>query len=111
MLTIASDEVMYKLHPEAGETETSSDPVVPDAPPSSPGSPQPLSRPASPHPPSPPPSFHPETGPSREATWRNVDLSDWDFPDNPLRRVQEGLDELSTSILGWSTLPGEPTMP
>ena len=39
MLTIASDEVTYKMHSEARETETSSDPIVPDAPPSSPGSP------------------------------------------------------------------------
>ena len=49
MLTIASDEVTYKLHPEAGETETSSDPIVPDAPPSLPRSPQSLPRPVSLH--------------------------------------------------------------
>ena len=98
MLTIAVDEVTYKLHPKAGETETSSDPIVPDAPPSSLGSPQPLPRPVSPpppsHPPSPPPSYHPEAGPSQEATWRNVDPFGWDFLDNPFRRVQEGLEEL-----------------
>ena len=98
MLTIASDEVTYKLHPEAGEMETSSDPIISEAPPSSPGSPQPLPRPVSPpppsHPPSPPPSYHPEAGPSREATWQNVDPFAWDFPDNPFRRVQEGLEEL-----------------
>ena len=44
-LTIASDEVTYKLHPETGESETSSDPIVPKAPPSSPRSPPPLPRP------------------------------------------------------------------
>jgi hypothetical protein len=50
LLTIATDEVTYKLHPEAGETETSSDPIVPEAPPSSPRSPPPLHRPTSPPP-------------------------------------------------------------
>jgi hypothetical protein len=94
LLTIASDEVAYKLIPEAGDMETSSDPIIPDVAPSSPGSPQPLSRPASPHPSPPPPSAHPEAGRSREATWWNVDLSAWDFPDNPFKRVQEGLEEL-----------------
>ena len=98
-LTIAADEVTYKLQPEAGETETSSNPIIPDAPLSSPGSPQPLPRPDSPppppsHPPSPPPSYHPEAGPSGEATWRNVDPSVWDFPANPFQQVQEGLGEL-----------------
>ena len=99
-LTIAADEVTYKLQPEAGETETSSNPIVPDAPPSTPGSPQPLPRPVSPpppppsYPPSPPPTHHPEAGPSGEATWRNVDSSAWDFPANPFRQVQEGLEEL-----------------
>ena len=38
-LTIAADEVTYKLQPEAGETETSSDLIVSDAPPSTPRSP------------------------------------------------------------------------
>src|ERR1700738_2156101 len=66
MLTIAADEVTYKLHPEVGdlETETSSDPIVPEAPPPSLGSPPPTRQ----RPISPPPSPHPETGPSREAT-------------------------------------------
>ena len=94
LLMNASNEVTYKLHPEAGETKTTNDPIVPEAPPSSPGSPPPLTRPTSPHPPSPPPSFHPEAGPSQETTWRNVDLSAWDFPDNPFKRVHEGLEEL-----------------
>jgi hypothetical protein len=93
-MMIASDEVAYKLIPETRDTETSSDPIVPEVAPSSPGSPQLLPRPASLHPPSPPPPSHPKAGPNREATWRNVDLSSWDFPDNPFRRVQEGLEEL-----------------
>ena len=95
LLTIAADEVTYKLLPEAGdvETETSSDPILPEAPPSSPGSPPPaVSRPLSP----PPPHHHPEAGPSRETTWRNVDLSAWDFPENPFKRMQEGMEELQT---------------
>jgi hypothetical protein len=87
LMTIASDEVAYKLIPEARDTETSSNPIIPEVAPSSPGSPQPFSRSVSPHPPSPPPPSQPEAGPSREATWRNVDLSSWDFPDNPFRRV------------------------
>src|SRR6202011_3758672 len=58
MLTIAADEVTYKLHPEVGdlETETSSDPIVPEALPSSPGSPPP----ARPRQISPPPLQQPE---------------------------------------------------
>src|ERR1700738_1401211 len=95
LLTIAADEVTYKLLPEAGdvETETSSDPILPEAPPSSPGSPPPaVLRPLSP----PPPHHHPEAGPSRETTWRNVDLSAWDFPENPFKRMQEGMEELQT---------------
>ena len=84
-MKIAAEEVTYKLQPEAGGTETSSDPIVPDAP-SSPGSPQPLPRPDSPplppshppspsrppspfHPSSPPPTYHPEAGPSGEVPW------------------------------------------
>ena len=90
LLIIASDAVAYKLHPEAREMETSSDPIIPEAPPSSPGNPPPLTRPASPR----PPFSHPEAGPSSETTWRNVDLSAWDFPDNPFKQVQEGLEEL-----------------
>jgi hypothetical protein len=56
LIMIASDEVAYKLIPEAGDMETSSDPIVPEMAPSSPGSP-PLPRPASPHPPFSPSSF------------------------------------------------------
>ena len=102
-LTIAAEEVAYKLQPKAGETETSSDPIIPDIPLSSPGSLQPLPRldssppshPPSPfHPPSPLPSYHPEAGPNEEAPWRDVDASVWDFSVNPLRQVQEGLEEV-----------------
>jgi hypothetical protein len=42
LMTIAANEMAYKLVPEAVDTETSSDPIVPEAAPSSPGSPPPL---------------------------------------------------------------------
>ena len=38
-LTIAMEEVTYKVRPTAPDSSTSSDPIIPDAPPSSPGSP------------------------------------------------------------------------
>ena len=101
--------LLLKLQPEAGETETSSDPIVPDAP-SPPGSPQPLPRPDSPprppshpsspirsstplRPLSPPPSYHAEAGPSGEAPWPEENPSGWNFPANPFRQAQEGLEE------------------
>ena len=55
-LTIAAEEVTYKLQPEVEEMETSSDPIVPDAL-SSPGSPEPLPLPNSP----PLPPSHPQS--------------------------------------------------
>ena len=48
-LTIAMEEVAYKIRKLAPESSTSSNPIIPDAPPSSPGSP------ASQRPPSSPP--------------------------------------------------------
>ena len=48
-LTIAMEEVAYKIRKPAPNSSTSSDPIIPDAPPSSPGSP------ASQRPPSSPP--------------------------------------------------------
>ena len=53
MLSIALEEVAYKLLSEVRDagTETSSDPFIPDAPPSSPGSPPPsIEKPNSPPP-------------------------------------------------------------
>ena len=35
-------------------------------------------------------------GPNREPTWRNVDPSGWDFPENPFKRVHDELEELQT---------------
>jgi hypothetical protein len=95
LLTIAAEEVAYKIRPAVTDSSTSSDPIIPDAPPSSPGSPPPSSwRPNSPPPP--PPHPHPEAGPSRDTMWRNVDLSAWDFPENPFKRVHDELEDLQT---------------
>ena len=97
ILTIASEEVAYKLHSEVGDakTETSGDPIILEAPPSSTGNPLPsIRRPNSPPPP--PPHHHPEAGPSWETTWQNVDIFAWDFPENPFRRVKSGLEDLHT---------------
>ena len=70
MLTIAEDEVVYKLGSKVKvaktKTENSSDTTVPEPPPSSP-TPK-IQKPASPLP-------RQEVGPSREAPWKDVDLS------------------------------------
>ena len=65
LLTIATEELAYKLHPMVANTSTSNGPIILEAPPSSPGSPPPsFQRPNSPLPP--PPHHHPEAvGPSR----------------------------------------------
>ena len=94
-LIIASEEVAYKLHPTVADSSTSSDAIIPEAPPSSPGSPPPSFR----RPNSPPPPLlhhHPEAGPSWDTTWRNVDLSAWDFPENPFKRIHDELEDLQT---------------
>ena len=94
MLTIAADEVVYKLGPEAEAadtgTEDSSDPAVPEEPPVSP-TPS-FWKPTSP--PLLPP--HSDAGPSREAHWRDVDLSAWNFPEAPFKRIHDELAELQT---------------
>ena len=70
MLTIATDEVVYKLGPKAKvadtETEDSNDPAVPEEPPVSP-TPS-FRKPASP----PPPPPRSKAGPSREGHWRDL---------------------------------------
>ena len=48
LLTIAAEEVTYKVRPTVADSSTSSDPIIPDAPPSSPGSPPPQRGPPSP---------------------------------------------------------------
>ena len=70
MLTIATDEVVYKLGPKAKVadtgTEDSNDPAVPEEPPVSP-TPS-FRKPASP----PPPPPRSKAGPSREGHWRDL---------------------------------------
>ena len=92
LLTIVAYEVTYKIQPEVEDTgtKTSSDPDIPEAPPSSPI--PSLRRLLSP----PPPPPHPEVGLSREATWRDVDLSAWDFPENPFKRIHDELEDIQT---------------
>ena len=118
LLTIAAEEVTYKVRPTVADSSTSSDPILPDAPPSSPGSPPPQRAPPSPQsfrrpvcPPPPPPQHpHSAAGPSRESTWRNVDPSAWDFPENPFSGVHNELEELQTQyyrleyITKWANL-------
>ena len=89
MLTIAEDEVVYKLGPEievteAG-TEDSSDTAVPEPPPASP-------TPKSRKPASLPPRQ--EAKPSREPQWRYIDLSAFEFPEAPFKLVREELTKL-----------------
>jgi hypothetical protein len=102
LLNIAADEVTYKVRPLVADSSTSSDSIIPEAPPS-PGSPPPMRAPSpapSPQrpvsPPPPPQQPQTEAGPSRTSPWRNVDLSFWYFPDNPFKRVHDELDELQT---------------
>jgi hypothetical protein len=101
LLVIAAEKVAYKVRPLVADSNTSSDPIIPDAPPSSPGSPPPMQapspapssrRPVSPPPP--PRQPHPKARPNRTSPWRNVDFSSWDFPENPFKRVHDELDEL-----------------
>ena len=85
MLTIVAEEVTYKVRLNVAESSTSSDPIIPDAPPSLPGSPPFQRPPASPPrirravtPPPPSPPQQPpnsKAGPSRDFAWRNVDPS------------------------------------
>ena len=93
-MTIVEDEVVYKLGPKAEAAETgtedSSDPVVSEEPPISPTSS--FRKPSSP----PPPPLHSETGPSREAHWRDVDFSAWNFLEAPFKRIHDELAELQT---------------
>ena len=99
LLTIAAEEVACKLQSVVADTSMSSDHIILEAPPSSPGSLLPSFRmPNSP----PPPSLHhhPEAaGPSlthADTPWRNVDLSAWDFPENPFKRMYDDLADLQT---------------
>ena len=96
MLISAKDEITYQLQPMAEDAGTESDHPIPNAAPSPPASlPKTSRRAGSPHPPSPhhpshsphrPPTAHHVSGSNRtqaEASWQNVDLSAWTFPETP----------------------------
>ena len=89
MLTIAEDEVVYKLGPEVEMAETgmedSSDITIPEAPPASP--PPKVRKPTSPPP-------RPEAEPSQEIPWKDIDQSTFKFPEAPFKRVHDELTEL-----------------
>ena len=110
-LTIAMEEVAYKIRKPAPESNTSSDPIIPDAPPSSPGSPASQRPPSSPSrswstlpPPPPSPLEQPqqppqtEVGTSRDPVWRNVDPSGWEIPDASFQRVHDDLTEIQAQF-------------
>ena len=92
MLTIAVDEVTYKIESEAEVKdtgmETSSNPIIPEAPPSSPTSSS--RRPISP----PPPPPHPEVGPCWKTIWWDVDFFAYDVLGNPFKRIHDELADL-----------------
>ena len=88
MLTITEDEVVYKLGPEVKmaetRTEDSSDTAVPEPPSVSP--PPKVRKPTSLPP-------LPEAGPSREIPWKDINLSTFEFPEAPFKRVWDELTE------------------
>ena len=89
MLTIVEDEVVYKLGPEVEMAETgtedSSDTAIPELTPASP--PPKIRKPTFPPP-------RPEAGPNREIPWKDIDLSTFEFPEAPFKRVWDELTEL-----------------
>ena len=109
LLTIAAGEVAYKLHPVVANTSTSNDPIIPEAPPSSAGSPPPsFRRPNCPTPPL--PHHHPEAvGPSR------IRLGEtWIFPPGIFLKIPSNGFTTTwrisiTNTTDWKTSPGEPT--
>ena len=91
----AREEILYKLQLVPHESSSECDPPIPEAPPSSPGSPpESFRRAGSLPPPSPrhPPQSPHAAGPSRT----HVDLSTWQFPENPFQRVFADLADLQT---------------
>ena len=108
-LLTAREEIAYKLQPVPHTSSSEGDPPISKAPPSSPGSPPKSFRrvgslpPPSPHHPRPFPRHPPQSphaaGPSQsqvETPWQNVDLSTWQFPENPFQRVFADLSDLQT---------------
>ena len=108
-LITAREEIAYNLQPVLHKSSSEGDPLILEAPPSSPGSPTESFRKAnSPPPPSP---RHPPASPHRppqsphvaghsrtpaEAPWQNVHLYAWRFSDNPFERVYADLADLQT---------------
>ena len=89
-LTIAEDKVVYKLGPEVeltkvGTVESLSNPAVLEPPPAAP---TPDSRRAA------TPQPQNEAGPSRVPHWRDIDLSSFEYPETPFKRVREELTYL-----------------
>ena len=89
-LIIAEDVVVYKLGPEvelteAGTEESLSDLAVPEPPPTAP---TPDSRRAA------TPQPQNEAGPSRVLHWRDIDMSSFEYPETPFKRIQEELTHL-----------------
>jgi hypothetical protein len=83
-LTIAEDEAMYKLGPEvetteAGTEESSEDLVIPEPPPFAPT--LETRRAATPQP-------NNKVGPNREQPWKDIDLTTWELPEIPFKRVR-----------------------
>ena len=97
LLTIAAEEVAYKLQPLVIDTSKSSDHIIPEAPPSSPGNPPPSFQMPNPPPPLSPHHHLEGVGPSRtqaDTPWRNVDLSVWDFQENPFKWICDNMANL-----------------
>ena len=89
-ITIAEDDVVFKLGPnveltEAGTEESLSDPAIHEPSPAA-RIPE-VRRVATPQP-------WTEAGPSRELHWRDIDLSSFEYPETPLKRVREELTHL-----------------
>ena len=99
-ITIANEEIHFQVQPMPPDTSTESDEELPEAQFSPSRSPPPAARTRT----YPPPLFpyhhpHPPSaaGTSRQqvpAPWQNVDLSTWEFSDNPFQRVFDDLTEL-----------------
>ena len=101
-LTIAAEEVAYKVQKPAQETSTSNDPVIPEVLPSSPGSPASQRPPSSPSQSwrslSPPPPEQAQQPPQTDHVWRNVDPSGWEIPDLSFQLAHDNLTEIQAEF-------------
>jgi hypothetical protein len=99
-LTIAEDEVVYKLGPEvalteSGSEESSEDPVAPEPTlpdlipiPAPTSTPVPETRRAA------TPRPRDEGAPTREQPWRNINPATWEPPEHPFKKVRAELSAL-----------------